>query len=52
MTGHERPLRSNRLRAAGIREVLRKPILSRPMAAGVARQLSSRGKAAHAAGRY
>ena len=40
MTGHDRPLPPNYLYAAGIREVLRKPLLSGPMAAGLARQLS------------
>lgn len=40
MTGREQSLQPDRLRAAGIREVLKKPLLSAPMAECLARQLS------------
>jgi signal transduction histidine kinase/ActR/RegA family two-component response regulator len=40
MTGHGGAPQPERLHAAGIREMLRKPLLSRPMAASLARQLS------------
>jgi DNA-binding NtrC family response regulator len=39
MTGNDRWLDADRLRSAGIREVLRKPLLSRPMADCLSRQL-------------
>jgi signal transduction histidine kinase/ActR/RegA family two-component response regulator len=42
MTGNDRPLQRARLRSAGIREVLNKPLLSRPIAECLARQLASR----------
>jgi CheY-like chemotaxis protein len=39
MSGYDRPLRPDRLQAAGIREVLKKPLLSRALADCLARQL-------------
>lgn len=39
MTGNDRPLQAERLRSAGIREVLRKPLLAGAMADSLARQL-------------
>lgn len=39
MTGNDRPLQTDRLRSAGIREVLRKPLLSKAIADSLARQL-------------
>lgn len=39
MTGRDRPLRPERLQAAGIREVLKKPLLSRALADCLARHL-------------
>jgi signal transduction histidine kinase len=41
MTGYDHPLRSNRLQAAGIREVLKKPLLSKALADCLRRQLAS-----------
>jgi signal transduction histidine kinase len=43
MTGYDQPLQSYRLQSAGIREVLSKPLLSRPIADCLARQLSPGG---------
>jgi CheY-like chemotaxis protein len=40
MTGHEGGIRPDRARVAGVREVLRKPLLSRVIAEGLARHLS------------
>jgi signal transduction histidine kinase/CheY-like chemotaxis protein len=45
MTGYDRPLQSDRLQVAGIREVLRKPLLSRPLADCLARQLRATAEA-------
>ena len=39
MTGNDRPVQQDRLYSAGIREVLRKPLLSRAIANSLARQL-------------
>jgi FixJ family two-component response regulator len=39
MTGHGGPVRADRLRASGIREVLRKPLASRTIAESLARHL-------------
>jgi CheY-like chemotaxis protein len=39
MTGHAGPARTDRLRAAGVREVLKKPLLSRTIAEALTRQL-------------
>jgi CheY-like chemotaxis protein len=39
MTGHGGPVRGDRLRASGIREVLRKPLASRTIAESLARHL-------------
>ncbi|HEY8370929.1 MAG TPA: ATP-binding protein, partial [Thermodesulfobacteriota bacterium] len=43
MTGHREPAGPDRLRAAGIREVLEKPLLSADIAASLARHLNPRG---------
>ena len=48
MTGHIGPLRSRGLQSAGIREVLKKPLLSGPLAECLARHLPA-GKAARQA---
>ena len=42
MTGYAQPLRAERLRASGIREVLKKPLLSRALADCLARHLPAR----------
>jgi signal transduction histidine kinase len=42
MTGYEHSLQSDRLQAAGVREVLKKPLLSRALADCLARQLPVR----------
>jgi len=42
MTGHGRPVESRGSRAAGIREILRKPLLSADLAEGLARHLVRR----------
>jgi signal transduction histidine kinase/ActR/RegA family two-component response regulator len=42
MTGHIEPVRSHRLGAAGIREVLKKPLLSSPLANCLARHLPAK----------
>jgi signal transduction histidine kinase len=39
MTGHGDPVQPHRLRVAGVREILKKPLLSRAIAEGLARQL-------------
>jgi FixJ family two-component response regulator len=40
MTGHRGLVESHKVRAAGIREVLKKPLLSADLAKGLARHLS------------
>lgn len=42
MTGYDRELRPDRLRSVGIRDVLKKPLLSRPLAVCLRRHLAAR----------
>jgi signal transduction histidine kinase/CheY-like chemotaxis protein len=46
MTGGGRPIRPHRLQAAGIREIIKKPLLSATIADLLARHLSARGASA------
>jgi signal transduction histidine kinase/CheY-like chemotaxis protein len=49
LTGYDRSLQADRLQAAGIREVLQKPLLSRALADCLARQLPVRRRASQSA---
>jgi signal transduction histidine kinase/ActR/RegA family two-component response regulator len=49
VTGHGGPVRADRLQAAGIRELLRKPLLSADLARTLARHLPAQAEPRHAA---
>ena len=50
MTGYRGPVKADRLRAAGVREVLRKPLTSRTIAESLVRHLRSGGPGGKPAG--